>query len=77
LTISIGVVFLISFPDEVANPVSLLRYRYFTEREAQILSERVLRDDPSKKQARRHVTWAEFRTTVGHQFDYWFMPTVS
>jgi hypothetical protein len=64
ITVVIGIVFLTNFPNEVANPVSLLKFRYFTEREALILSERVLRDDPSKRQVRTHVTWDEFRSTV-------------
>ncbi|KAI9147230.1 alternative sulfate transporter [Paramyrothecium foliicola] len=63
-TIAIGIVFLTNFPNGVAKPVSLLKYRYFTEREAQILSQRVLRDDPSKEQVRTHVTWQEFKSTV-------------
>ncbi|KAH7310576.1 major facilitator superfamily domain-containing protein [Stachybotrys elegans] len=64
VTVVIGIVFLATFPKEVSNPVSLLKFRYFTEREAQILTERVLRDDPSKRQVRTHVSWEEFRATI-------------
>ncbi|KAF4447766.1 alternative sulfate transporter [Fusarium albosuccineum] len=60
-TVLVGIAFLITFPNQVSNPVSLLGYRYFTDREAQILYERVLRDDPSKAQLRQHVTWEELK----------------
>ncbi|KAH7123254.1 major facilitator superfamily domain-containing protein [Dactylonectria estremocensis] len=58
-TLLVGIAFLLTFPNNVSNPVSLLRYQYFTERETQILSLRVLRDDPSKAQVGQNVTSAE------------------
>jgi sugar phosphate permease len=64
-TILIGVLFITLFPRSSSNPVSLLKFRYFSEREAQILQQRVLRDDPTKFQPRRSVSWAEARATVG------------
>ncbi|KAM0334504.1 hypothetical protein ACHAQA_001533 [Verticillium albo-atrum] len=63
-TVLIGIGFLITFPNKVNDPVSLLKYRYFTEREAQIIYERVLRDDPTKAQPKSHVTWAEMKSTL-------------
>lgn len=60
----VGFVFLATFPNTTSNPKSLLRFRYFDEREARILTERVLRDDPSKAQVRRNVTWKELRAVV-------------
>lgn len=63
-TVLIGIGFLTTFPNKISDPVSNLGYRYFTEREAQIIYERVLRDDPTKAQPKRHVTWAEIKSTV-------------
>ncbi|KAM0604208.1 hypothetical protein ACHAP1_005905 [Verticillium nonalfalfae] len=66
-TVLIGIGFLTTFPNKINDPVSILGYRYFTEREAQIIYERVLRDDPTKAQPKRHVTWAEIKSTVGNR----------
>ncbi|KAL9949020.1 hypothetical protein ACHAQF_006950 [Verticillium nonalfalfae] len=63
-TVLIGIGFLTTFPNKINDPVSILGYRYFTEREAQIIYERVLRDDPTKAQPKRHVTWAEIKSTL-------------
>ncbi|PNH53602.1 hypothetical protein VD0003_g3851 [Verticillium dahliae] len=63
-TVLIGIGFLTTFPNKISDPVSNLGYRYFTEREAQIIYERVLRDDPTKAQPKRHVTWAEIKSTL-------------
>ncbi|EAQ93102.1 hypothetical protein CHGG_01337 [Chaetomium globosum CBS 148.51] len=62
-TILVGVLFVMLFPRSSGNPFSLLRFRYFSEREAQILQQRVLRDDPTKFQPRRNVSWAEAKST--------------
>ncbi|AEO70550.1 uncharacterized protein THITE_2122161 [Thermothielavioides terrestris NRRL 8126] len=62
-TILVGVIFIAFFPLSPANPVSLLGIRYFSEQEAHILQQRVLRDDPSKFQPRRSVSWAEIKAT--------------
>lgn len=64
-TILVGVLFVMLFPRSSGNPFSLLGFRYFSEREAQILQQRVLRDDPTKFQPRRNVSWAEAKSTVG------------
>lgn len=63
-TVLIGFTFLLFFPDQVTNPKSLLGLCYFTEREAQILYHRVIRDDPSKKQVGTHITLEDFKSTV-------------
>lgn len=67
-TVLVGVLFISIFPRSPANPVSLLGYRYFSEREAQILQQRVLLDDPSKAQARPNVSRAEVKAAVGYPF---------
>ena len=59
-----GILFIALFPLSSANPVSLLGIRYFSERESQILQQRVLRDDPTKFQARRNVSLAEVKAAV-------------
>ncbi len=64
-TVLVGVLFIAFFPLSSANPVSILGIRYFTERESQILQQRVLRDDPTKGQPRQNVTWGEIKATVG------------
>src|SRR5690349_1378061 len=52
------------FPKAPGTPVSLFGFRYFTERESQILHRRVLLDDPSKGQPRRTVSWIELKKTL-------------
>ena len=66
-TISIGIAFALLFPASPANPVNLLRHRYFTEREAHILVQRVLLDDPTKHHTHKNVTGKELKQTVGVQ----------
>ncbi|KAF4973355.1 hypothetical protein FSARC_333 [Fusarium sarcochroum] len=63
-TILVGIAFLLTFPDQVIKPVSILKVRYFTERESQILYQRVLRDDPSKAQVGQHVTMKEIKSAL-------------
>ncbi|KAL2154655.1 hypothetical protein VTH82DRAFT_3331 [Thermothelomyces myriococcoides] len=62
-TILVGVLFIAFFPRSPSNPVSLFGVRYFSEREAQILQERVLRDDGTKIQPRQNVSWGEVKAT--------------
>ncbi|KAK4245072.1 hypothetical protein C7999DRAFT_16732 [Corynascus novoguineensis] len=62
-TVLVGGLFVALFPRSASNPVSLLGVRYFSERESQILQQRVLRDDPTKIQARQNVSWAEVKAT--------------
>ncbi|VUC26854.1 unnamed protein product [Clonostachys rosea] len=62
-TVLIGLTFLLFFPDQVTNPKSLLGLCYFNERETQILYQRVIRDDPSKKQVGTHITLEDFKST--------------
>lgn len=63
-TVIVGIIFLSLFPDSVVNPVSLLGIRAFTERESYILTQRVLRDDPSKAYIKPHVTGTEIKNVV-------------
>ncbi|KAM0540964.1 hypothetical protein ACHAPJ_013426 [Fusarium lateritium] len=63
-TVLVGIAFLLTFPDQVIKPVSILKVRYFTERESQILYQRVLRDDPSKAQVGQHVTMKEIKSAL-------------
>jgi hypothetical protein len=63
-TILVGILFICLFPLSAENPVSILGLRYFSEREAQILQQRVLRDDPTKAQKRKNVSWDEIKATV-------------
>ena len=63
-TVVVGAVFLFFFPKSPTDPVSLLGYRYFTEREAHILSHRVLLDDPRKIHKRQHISRQEIKSAV-------------
>lgn len=63
-TVLVGVAFLLTFPESTSNPVSRLKYRYFNERETQILTLRILRDDPSKAHASKNVKWVELKAAV-------------
>ncbi|KAK0751655.1 alternative sulfate transporter [Schizothecium vesticola] len=56
LTIAAGFVFISLFPKNPANPVTIFGYRYFSERESQILQRRVTLDDPTKAEPRRTLT---------------------
>ncbi|KAL0931547.1 alternative sulfate transporter [Colletotrichum truncatum] len=60
-TVLVGICFLIFFPNQVNNPVSMVGKRYFTEREAEILYKRVMLDDPSKAHPKRSVSWPELK----------------
>ena len=64
LTIAAGFVFLSLFPKSPGNPVTIFGYRYFSERESQILQRRVTLDDPTKAEPRRTVSWAELKQTA-------------
>lgn len=64
LTIAAGFVFISLFPKNPANPVTIFGYRYFSERESQILQRRVTIDDPTKAEPRRRVSWAELKQTA-------------
>jgi hypothetical protein len=64
LTIAAGFVFISLFPKNPANPVTIFGYRYFSERESQILQRRVTLDDPTKAEPRRAVSWAELKQTA-------------
>ena len=51
------------FPRSVSNPTSLTGMRYFSKQEAEILHERVIRDDPSKAHKGENITREEVRST--------------
>jgi len=55
LTLVAGVVFVVLFPGTPSNPVSLTGVRWFTAREQLILRERVFRDDPTKRAAKKRI----------------------
>lgn len=63
-TVLVGAAFLCLFPKSPSDPVSLLGFRYFTEREAHILSHRVLLDDPRKIHKRQHISKQEIKNAV-------------
>ncbi|KAH6678850.1 major facilitator superfamily domain-containing protein [Plectosphaerella plurivora] len=65
-TVLIGIFFLAVFPKSTSNPTSLFGARYFTERERLILTERIIRDDPSKAQPRQRISWKELRETLSN-----------
>ncbi|KAJ0320058.1 hypothetical protein COL5a_009968 [Colletotrichum fioriniae] len=44
----------------------MLGFRYFSEREAEILYKRVMIDDPSKAHSKRSVSWPELRSALGN-----------
>lgn len=67
LTLVVAVAFILFFPRSTANPVSLVGLRYFNEHEAQILTARVLRDDPTKVQARTNVSREELKAAVSQE----------
>ncbi|KAM0330873.1 hypothetical protein ACHAQA_003829 [Verticillium albo-atrum] len=63
-TLLVGVTFISLFPKSTSHPVSLLGKRYFTERESQILTARVIRDDPSKRHVKEHVSRSELKDAL-------------
>ncbi len=63
-TVVVGIIFITLFPLQTSNPVPLLGFRYFNERETYILTRRVLLDDPSKIHARPHISWKEVKAAV-------------
>lgn len=63
-TIAVAIVFISLFPDNVSNPVSLLGFRPFNERETYILTKRVIHDDPSKAHVKPHVSKKELTNVV-------------
>ncbi|KAF7562300.1 hypothetical protein G7046_g1807 [Stylonectria norvegica] len=63
-TVAVGLLFLSLFPDSVNNPISLLGVGAFNEREAYILTKRVVLDDPSKIHIKTHVSRKEVKNVV-------------
>ena len=60
-----GILFILLFPRDNANPLNLFGYQYFNERERYILRQRLILDDPSKaRKGGRHVPRADLRKVV-------------
>ncbi|KAH7041593.1 alternative sulfate transporter [Microdochium trichocladiopsis] len=70
-TVLSGIAFLCFFPGLPDNPVSLLRISFFTEREAFIAKQRLLRDDATKEAKRGKVDRTSIRRTVSN-VQLWF-----
>ncbi|KLJ11948.1 hypothetical protein EMPG_09637 [Blastomyces silverae] len=66
LTIIVGFLFLALFPAGPDNPVSMFGYRYFTEREAKFLSQRVLADDPKKAKGGNSISLKQLKGAVSN-----------
>jgi hypothetical protein len=64
ITITAGIVFGCLFPKGPQHPISLTNIRWFTERESQILVQRVVADDPTKHQDAKNVTKAELKRVL-------------
>jgi len=63
-TIVVGIIFLCLFPKSITNPVSILGFSYFNERESYIIAKRVLLDDPSKVHVKPYISREEMKRTV-------------
>lgn len=63
-----GILFILFFPRDNANPINLFGYQYFNERERYILRQRLILDDPSKaRKGGRHVPREDLRRVVSIQ----------
>lgn len=67
-TCCVGILFATMFPKSVFEPKSLLGFRYFTEREADILRRRIILDDPRKLQKKKWIDLHELRRAVRSLF---------
>ncbi|CAK7221697.1 hypothetical protein SEUCBS140593_004654 [Sporothrix eucalyptigena] len=63
-TVVVGILFISLFPKSPANPVSILGFRYFSDREIHVLSRRVLLDDPSKIHTHTHISKQELKNAL-------------
>ncbi|KAJ4220983.1 hypothetical protein NW759_007053 [Fusarium solani] len=60
-----GVLFILFIPRSPTDPVSIFGWRYFDERESQILRQRIILDDPTKGvRVGSNVTWGELRRVI-------------
>lgn len=64
LTIIISFIFMAFFPHSPGRPVPFLGIKYFNERETQMITLRVLADDPSKARKGSNITRAELKAAV-------------
>lgn len=71
-TIVCSFIFAALFPGVPRNPITLLKFSYFNERERNILLRRVLIDDPSKGQKKRTITNSQLLATVSHDFHMFY-----
>ncbi|KAF2086701.1 alternative sulfate transporter [Saccharata proteae CBS 121410] len=65
-TVSVGILFTILFPKNPAQPKSILGFRYFSERESQILRKRIVLDDPRKLQKKKWIDWSELKRALSN-----------
>ncbi|KAF4544950.1 MFS transporter [Lasiodiplodia theobromae] len=65
-TCMVGVLFAVLFPKSLFEPKSAFGFRYFTEREADILRRRIIFDDPRKLQKKKWIDWAELRYALSN-----------
>ena len=63
-TCVVGILFATLFPKSLFEPKSAFGFRYFTDREADILHRRIIFDDPRKLQEKKWIDWAELRNAV-------------
>ncbi|KAL6241069.1 hypothetical protein RBB50_011972 [Rhinocladiella similis] len=63
-TILVGILFTALCPRSTSNPTCLIGIRYFDERESQILTRRVVLDDPTKHHLHKNITGAEIKRTL-------------
>ena len=70
-TIVSGIILGLLLPDSISNPRSwfLPNVRIFTERELNILRNRIIIDDPEKGKTARHIGRSAFRQTVSLVYD--------
>jgi hypothetical protein len=62
----IGVIFIALVPKSTSNPVSSFGIRFFSERDAYILTQRILLDDLSKVRAKENISKKEIKSFVSN-----------
>ncbi|KAF1814346.1 alternative sulfate transporter [Eremomyces bilateralis CBS 781.70] len=65
-TVLVGFLWFAIFPKSTKDPVSLLGFTVFNDRERHILVNRVLLDDPSKAIQRPHIEWSELKKALAN-----------
>lgn len=64
MTVFVAGLFVLLFPKSSQNPTSIVGINFFTERQAQMITARVIRDDATKAQLRKHVSRKEIKDGV-------------